>query len=259
MAFLSLSYKKMNNKDYRNLLLRQVNNSSKPAIYYYLRWMYTKIEKNLIGKRILEIGSGPGLSTKFINNKNITLTDLLFWPNSNVNGNIDATSLPFVANSFDSAFAVDAIHHISYPDKAIVELCRVVRPGGKIIIIEPYVSLFSFLIYKFFHDESTTWNYKIPVNGKTVSETASDGEQSTLQALLSNQLLAFEILHKIHKDVSLSITYFSPISFFATGGLSDPLSTPKKLIAFLIKIEQLLPQNILKLIAARQILFIEVN
>ena len=61
----------MNNKDYRNLLLRQVNNSSKPAIYYYLRWMYAKIEKNLIGKRILEIGSGPGLSAKFINNKNI--------------------------------------------------------------------------------------------------------------------------------------------------------------------------------------------
>ena len=72
-------------------------------------------------------------------------------------------------------------------------------------------------------------------------------------------LLAFEISHKIQKDISLSVTYFSPISFFATGGLSNPLSISKKLIAFLIKIEQLLPQNILKLIAARQILFIEVN
>lgn len=249
----------MNNTDYRNLLLRQVSNSSKPAVYFYLKWMYAKIEKNLIGEKILEIGSGPGLSTKFINRNNVTLTDLLFWPNSNVQGNIDATSLPFVTNSFDSAFAVDTIHHISYPDKAIVELCRVVRPGGKIIIIEPYVSLLSFLIYKFFHHESTTWNYRIPINGKTVSEKASDGEQSTLQALISNQLSVFEISYKVRKDISLSVTYFSPISFFATGGLSNPLSIPKNLIGFLIKIEQLLPQSILKLIAARQILFIEVN
>jgi hypothetical protein len=92
-----------------------------------------------------------------------------------------------------------------------------------------------------------------------VSEKASDGEQSTLQALISNQLSVFEISYKVRKDISLSVTYFSPISFFATGGLSNPLSIPKNLIGFLIKIEQLLPQSILKLIAARQILFIEVN
>jgi SAM-dependent methyltransferase len=249
----------MNNEEYLSLLLKQVNNSTKPGINYYLRWMYAKIEKNLVGNKILEIGSGPGLSAKFIKKENVTLTDLLYWSNSNVKGNIDATNLPFETNSFDSAFAVDAIHHVSYPVKSIIELCRVVRPGGTITIIEPYVSYFSFLVYKFFHNESTIWNYKIPNSGKTVSEIASEGEQSTLQALISNKLLISEILLRIDKDITLSINYFSPISFFATGGLSNPLPISKNLIKLLIKLEQLLPSRILKFISARQILFIDIK
>jgi SAM-dependent methyltransferase len=249
----------MNNNQYTQSLLSHIENSKRPGINEFLKHLYEGIERELNGQKILEIGSGPGLSKKFLEHKNLIQTDLLNWPSRNVIGGIDATKLPFARSSFDSAFCVDAIHHINYPARAIIELIRVVKPGGKIIVIEPYVSYLSYWVYKLFHDEQTTWKYKISKNGRTVSTEASSGEQSVLQSLLSSDKLISDILLKSDKKLSFIVNYFSPISFFASGGLSRPLPTPRRLISFLIKLEEKLPQVILKLLASRQILIISVD
>jgi len=249
----------MNDFEYKELLLKQANNSQIPGINTYLRYLYKKIEDSFIGERILEIGAGAGLSRHFMNKKNCVLTDFLPWDNAKIHGSIDAQYLPFSDDYFDSAFALDSIHHISNPILAVAELCRVVRPGGRIIIIEPYVSYLSFFIYKFFHNEKTTWNYKIPDNCEHISSTASDGEQSTLQSLLSNQNLIFYLESRFKKQITFKRSFFSPVSFFATGGLTSPLPTPRIVIKFFIRLEVLIPRRVLKLIAARQMLLIEVG
>jgi len=249
----------MNDFEYKEFLLKQSNNSYIAGINIYLRYLYNKIEENFIGERILEIGAGAGLSRHFMNRKSCVLTDFLPWDDPKIHGLIDAQSLPFSDDYFDSAFALDSIHHISHPTLAVAELCRVVRPGGRIIIVEPYVSYLSFFIYKFFHNEKTTWNYKIPDNGENVSSTASDGEQSTLQSLLSNQNLISYFESRFEKKITFKRSYFSPVSFFATGGLTSPLPTPSIVIKFLIRLEALVPSRVLKLIAARQMLLIEVG
>jgi len=249
----------MNDFEYQRYLLKQLINSQIPGINLYLRYLYNKIEENLIGERVLEIGAGAGLSRKFMSRKDCVLTDFLPWGDLKILGSIDAQSLPFSDNYFDSAFALDCIHHISYPALAVAELCRVVRRGGKIVIIEPYVSYLSFFIYKFFHNEKTTWKYRIPENGENVSSTASDGEQSTLQSLLSDQNLILSLEYRSKKKITLKRSFFSPISFFATGGLTNPLPTPSIVIKFLIRLEELLASRVLTLIASRQMLIIEID
>lgn len=46
----------------------------------------------------------------------------------------DATSLPFDAGSFDLTCTRRTLHHIAYPERAVAELARVTRPGGRVFV-----------------------------------------------------------------------------------------------------------------------------
>lgn len=46
----------------------------------------------------------------------------------------DATALEFADGSFDGAVTRLSLHHIPVPGRAIAELARVVRPGGRVIV-----------------------------------------------------------------------------------------------------------------------------
>lgn len=249
----------MLDSEYINQLKLQFNNAEHKGIKEYLYFLYNKIEKNLVGSNILEVGSGAGLSSKFLRNKKVLMTDLLPWQKNGIIGNINSENLPFENNSFDSAFAVDAIHHICDPVKAISELCRVVRPGGKVVIIEPYVSFFSYLIYKIFHNEQTTWNYRIKETKRAEIKNIAEGEQSTMQSIMLNHGLINSVQNHSGKRISYEWIQFSPFSFFATGGLSNPLPTPAGLIRLLIRFEQVLPKCLLRHISARQSVVISVR
>jgi SAM-dependent methyltransferase len=248
----------MTDQQYIELLSIQSSNANVSGINSYLTWLYQLIEKSLKGEKFLEIGAGSGLSSKFMHSTQITRTDYLPWNNDLVMGNIDAQNLPFQDVSFDSAFALDAIHHIANPIKALSELCRVVRPGGTIVIVEPYVSYFSFLPYKLFHNEETTWNFKYSSWGDGRRSIASDGEQGVLQSLLLDEPNLDFLKHGHTGKPKVSRQFLSPFSFFATGGLGNPFPTPKKIIDLLISFEDKVPALILRLAGARQILVIEI-
>jgi SAM-dependent methyltransferase len=49
----------------------------------------------------------------------------------------DATSLPVPDDSFDGAVSRFSLHHIPLPGRLLVELRRVVKPGGRIVIADP--------------------------------------------------------------------------------------------------------------------------
>jgi SAM-dependent methyltransferase len=48
----------------------------------------------------------------------------------------DATSLPFEQASFDLAASMRTLHHVRRPEAVVAELARVVRPGGRILVID---------------------------------------------------------------------------------------------------------------------------
>jgi demethylmenaquinone methyltransferase/2-methoxy-6-polyprenyl-1,4-benzoquinol methylase len=48
----------------------------------------------------------------------------------------DASVLPFSSETFDGILIVDAMHHFHKPRKAIYEMSRVLRPGGRLLIEE---------------------------------------------------------------------------------------------------------------------------
>jgi demethylmenaquinone methyltransferase/2-methoxy-6-polyprenyl-1,4-benzoquinol methylase len=48
----------------------------------------------------------------------------------------DVTTLPFSAGTFDSILVVDALHHFMNPRRAVMEMLRVIKPGGRLLIEE---------------------------------------------------------------------------------------------------------------------------
>jgi SAM-dependent methyltransferase len=49
----------------------------------------------------------------------------------------DAASLPFDASSFDGSWADRTFQHLSDPEAALAEMCRVTKGGGRIVVVDP--------------------------------------------------------------------------------------------------------------------------
>jgi SAM-dependent methyltransferase len=49
----------------------------------------------------------------------------------------DALHLPFADASFDAGFAVAVLQHLDRPERALANLARVMRPGGRLVSVEP--------------------------------------------------------------------------------------------------------------------------
>ena len=108
-----------------------------------------KIVSGLIqsGDRVLECACGTGLLTEVIAQKCAHLTATDFAPrmlararkNCAAFGNItferaDITALNYPDGSFDAVVAGNVLHLLDEPMKALAELDRVCRPGGRLII-----------------------------------------------------------------------------------------------------------------------------
>lgn len=65
----------------------------------------------------------------------------------------DAQALPFRSGSLSSILMLDVLHHIERPVRFFREAERTLRPGGRIVLVEPAITPGSSLFYRFVHHE----------------------------------------------------------------------------------------------------------
>ncbi len=53
-----------------------------------------------------------------------------------------AESLPFASGTFDRIIMLDALHHVHSQELTLAELSRTLKPGGRLVIIEPDIHKF---------------------------------------------------------------------------------------------------------------------
>jgi SAM-dependent methyltransferase len=226
------------------LILQRRNVVNSPTLFTYFSLIYQLIENEILGEEsILEIGSGAGISNLFLK-ENVHRTDIFAFPEYGVEGNINMNNLPFASGSFGCAVAVDAIHHSPSPMTAIQELFRVVRNDGKIVIFEPFVSVFSYLPFKLFHSEATSWNFRETIDDALDIELAEYGDQGVSRWLISK-------LRENPEISSYKVNYLSWLSFFMTGGINRPLNIPNSLVRKVYFFEKKVPQNLMRFLGSR--------
>ena len=108
--------------------------------------------------RVLEAGAGPGLFAPHAKARRPDLRwvalDLIAAPWNDIVA--DAQTLPFQCGTFDAVVGVDFVHHLATPLAFCREAARVLKPGGELRVVEPWVSPFSYPIYRFLHQEGAS-------------------------------------------------------------------------------------------------------
>lgn len=98
---------------------------------------------------VLELGSGAGFLNEFI--PRLITSEVFYCPD--VKAVLDGQQLPFADGTLHSIVMIDVLHHLPRSRRFFAEAARCVRPGGVIVMIEPWVTNWSRWIYQRLHHE----------------------------------------------------------------------------------------------------------
>lgn len=109
---------------------------------------------------VLELGSGAGRCEEFI--PGLITSEIMACQGVQVVA--DAQRLPIASSALRAIVFVNVLHHLPDVRRFFHEAERCVRPGGRIAMVEPWVSPWSVLINKNLHHErfepsSKEWNF----------------------------------------------------------------------------------------------------
>ena len=217
---------------------------------YYQTQIFDQIISEMNDGATLQLGTGPGLFARYhpgTVNSDITNHD-------GVDMVADVHNLMIEDASFNNVVGVDVFHHFASPGLALRECSRVLRPGGKIILVEPWAGPIGWLFYKYIHHEDCAevpdpWNQAFP-DGKN----PMDGNGAIPAIVLHKR--ASELINYAPNLRILKVRYFGVLSIILTGGFQD-IGLPAPFTRFLYKLENRLPQPVLKFFALRSIYVLE--
>lgn len=121
----------------------------KPVLRIVYEDLFRRLRDRCKAGSVLEIGAGSGNFKE--SRPDITSLDIqpLPW----VDAVADAHDLPFADGSFDNIVMLDTLHHLERPVLFFRGAARVLKPGGRLIMIDPMISPLSRFFYHHFHPE----------------------------------------------------------------------------------------------------------
>ena len=194
----------------------------------YYREIVAALQK---GEPTLELGSGGGFFSEYY--PNAIASDMI-----NVSGIdvvCDATELPFRDGSLKNIVLQGVLHHIYDPILFFKECERALAKGGRIIINDPYVSPFSYFIYKYitfeFFDPKADWKFD---KGQPLMDC-----NSAMATIIFKKRLA-EFKKRLPQLKIVHTNYHTFFIYLLTGGYSYPALIPSRMFGPVMAIERLL-------------------
>jgi SAM-dependent methyltransferase len=129
-----------------------------------------------VGGPTVELGSGI---SRFKEHHPVTVaTDV--QPTPWVDEVVDAEELPYEDGKIANLVLIDVFHHLPSPTRFFDSASRVLAPGGRVVLLEPYCSPVSYFAYRRFHHERTDLD----------TPPFADDERAATSPMASNQARA---------------------------------------------------------------------
>lgn len=220
--------------DPNTTILRRSLIAGKPFLRrIYAEWYHALASRVPAGPgQVLEIGSGPGFLEQFV--PGLITSELLYIPG--IRCVQDAQALGLAAGSLKAILMVDVLHHLPNVRSFFTEARRCLRPGGRLVMIEPWNSPWAAFIYRNFHPEPFE-------PGARRWEFASSGPLSGANGALAWMIFRRDLAQFEHEFPTLKLETlqpFMPVRYLLSGGLSRPGLVPAFTFPFFTRVEGLL-------------------
>jgi len=174
---------------------------------------YQRMVKYLNPGPTLELGAGSGHLREHL--QDIILTDI--QPAPWLDAAADAQALPFSTGSFENIVMLDVLHHIENPTEFFAEAARVLKTGGRMVMLEPAITPLSGLSYRYLHPEPVDTRQD-PFASPTADPKRSpyDANQAIPTLLFRRHRAKFE--HRFPAFWLRRVRYLSLFAYPLSGG-----------------------------------------
>jgi len=201
----------------------------------------------------VELGCGCGSFKEFF--PHLIATDI--FPNPWVDIVVSGLNLPFSAHTVDNFILIDVLHHIEYPQVFFSQVQEILKPGGRIILVEPYISWFSYFIYRFLHHEPVDLHQQVLSENAPASLPLNDGfaNEAIPSILFDRQWSCF--CQKFPRLTLLKKKFFSFWAYPLSGGFNYNSRIGKRGYRWLHRLEQAVEKPLGRYLALRIFVVLE--
>ena len=192
------------------------NNHTRVLTKPFLRQLYgewyeyfiEEMERLPEGMKI-ELGSGSGFFKKIM--PSIISTDSQPFPTNDLT--FSPSTMPFNSDSVSGIFMIDTFSKIKDTQAFLTEAQRVLKPGGKMIMVEPATSIWGRVAHRLFNhksfDRSGTWSNTLSASQKRVNSALPYIVFERDRSRFQNEFPALSLKN---------MTYHTPFRYFVGGG-----------------------------------------
>jgi len=182
----------------------------------------------------LEIGAGAGHSANLLDAR--FRMDILASPWIDVVG--DAHRLPFGDESLDGIALLDVLHHLGDPCGFFEEVARVLKPGGRVAMIDPGITPLSWVFYNFLHEEPVDMRADPMAPAANATEKDPfDGNQAIPTLLFKREEHRIALSDAVPALRSVERRWLSLFAYPLSGGFKGWTLLPAGLVQALLRLE----------------------
>lgn len=238
---------------YKVVMRHRQEYSRRPALQAVYQHWANRIQQCLssVKGKSIELGCGCGALSHYLD---ITKTDI--YKHNWVDEVVDACDMPYEDGECANLVAIDMLHHLPEPCRFLNEVNRVLTDGGRLVMLEPYISFFSHFIYRFIHHEPLDKNAspfeRVTLLDKESGEACNEAMPTLL--FVRHQ----EELRQRWPQLLITLLEFSDALVYPlTGGFSHHSWLPASWIGSLMKFEDKLLKKTGRFLGMRMLVVME--
>ena len=224
----------------------------KPVLRMIYDDFYNRIVAECVPGVTIEIGGGIGNLKRRL--PHVIATDIQFadW----LDCVADAQHLPFPDGTAANIVMVDVLHHVEFPVHFFREAARVLRVGGRIVMVEPAITWGSTLFYRILHQEPVRMSVDPLAEGvHDPQRDPYDSNQAIPTLVATRDRGDFE---RMFPNLKIArVVWFSFLTYPLSGGFKSWSLIPRRWASRTLQFERTIEGAVGRLGAFRMMLIVE--